>query len=38
MRLKRQKRNFDGKEYLEEVKFQVMKSMSENAGFNNRPF
>jgi len=38
MRLKRYKRNDDGREYLEEVKFQVMKSISENAGFNNRPF
>lgn len=38
MRLKRRQNNYEGMEYLEEVKFQVMKSMSENAGFNNRPF
>jgi len=38
MRLKRRQNNYEGMEYLEEVKYKAMKSISENSGFINRPF
>ena len=38
MRLKKLKKNHEGMEYLEEIKFKTMKSISENSGFINRPF
>jgi len=38
MQMKKRKQNYEGMEYLEEVKFKVMKSLSENSGFINRPF
>jgi len=38
MRLRKLKKNYEGMEYLEEVKFKAMKSISENSGYNHRPF
>ncbi|GEM_PF-4366303 len=38
MQIKKLKQNHEGMEYLEEIKFKVMKSISENSGFINRPF
>lgn len=38
MKLKKRRKYYNDGEYLDEVKFEVMKSISETSGFVNRPF
>lgn len=38
MKIRKRRKYYNDREYLDELKFEVMKSISETSGFANRPF